>query len=152
MPWYSFTWRLAAAGTRRIDRQFGAIYLTKNARPTLFCNHAAGNPVPRISSRIGLHVISFCVNDDSRSAIAEKRMAISGKVYILVGESDLRLTVGTNGEVGHVTGMVTLGILKAVLLPVWIEMWTCRCEVRCLALGVLMEVYRVLAWRQIFEI
>ena len=106
----------------------------------LFCNHAARNPVPGISSGIGLHVIGFCVDNDSRSPIAEKRMAVVAKVYILVCEHELRLTVSTNGEVGHVTGMVTLRILKAVLLPFWIEMWTCRCEVRCIALGVLMEV------------
>lgn len=122
------------------------------SRQTLLCNHATGNPIPGISSGVGLHVIGFGVNDDSRSGIAEKRMAVVAKVYILVRERELRLTVSTHGEVGHVTGMATLGILQAVLLPVRIEMWTCRFEVWLIALGVLMEVQRMLAWQQIFEI
>ena len=75
--------------------------------PMLLCNHATGNPVPGISSGVGLHVIGFCVNDDSRSAIAEKRMAVVAKAYILIREPELCLAVSTHGEVGHVTGMVT---------------------------------------------
>jgi hypothetical protein len=118
----------------------------------LLCNHAAGNPVARISSGVGLHVIGFCVNDDGGSAIAEKRMAVVAKGYILVREAELGFTVGSHVEVEHVTGMVTLGILQAMLFPVWIEMWTGGFEVWWITLGVLMEVQRVLARRQIVEV
>src|SRR6202451_1253874 len=79
-------------------------------------------------------------------------MSVSAEVYILVGEADFRLSVGAYGEVGHVAGMVAIGVVEAVLLAVRIEMRACGLKVWRIAFRNLMEVNRVLARRQIFEV
>ena len=113
---------------------------------------AAGDSVAGVAGWIGFHVVGFCVDDERRAPIAEKRVSVVAEVNVLVGEADFGFSVGANGEVGHVAGMVTIGIVEAVLFAVRIKMRTCGFKVRPFALRVLMEMDSVLARREIFEV
>jgi hypothetical protein len=115
-------------------------------------NDAASDAIARIAGRVGFHVVGFCVDHECCAAIAEKRVSVIAEVYVLVGEADFCFSVGAHGEVGHVAGMVAIGTVEAVLLAVRIEMRACGLKVRRIAFRDLMEVNRVLARRQIFEV
>jgi len=92
------------------------------------------------------------VDYDCCAAVAEKRVSVIAEVHVLVGEADLCFSIGANSEVGHVAGVVAIGTVEAVLLPVRIKMRASGFEVWRIALRVLMEVDGVLAWRKIFEV
>lgn len=113
---------------------------------------AASYAVAGIAGWIGLHVVGLRVDYDGGSAVAEKRVSVIAEVYVLVGEADFGFSVGAYGEVGHVAGMVTIGIVEAVLLAIRIEMRACGFKVRPFAFRDLMEVNRVFAWGKIFEV
>jgi hypothetical protein len=74
------------------------------------------------------------------------------KIYVLIGEIHLRLAVGTYHKVGHISGVMTLGIVEAMLLSVGIKMRAGRLEVGRITLRILMKMNTVLAWREIFDV
>jgi len=62
---------------------------------------------------------------DGRSTIAVERVGTITEIYVLVGKIHFRLAVGAHHEVGHISGVVSLGIVEAVLLSVGIKMRAC---------------------------
>ena len=94
------------------------------------------------------------MNDQRRSTIIEKRMAIAPifQVDVSVSEFHGGFAVCVDGEVHHVTSVMAFGILQAVLFAVWIEVRTGGLEVGTIALGVLMKVDAVCAGRQIVQL
>src|SRR5580700_2905660 len=74
------------------------------------------------------------------------------QVDVVVSEFHGSFAVFFDDEVQHVAGVVAFGTLQAVLLAVWIEVWTGRLEVGTIALGILMEVNAVFARRQIMHL
>lgn len=92
------------------------------------------------------------MDDDGGAAVAEQRVRTFAKSYVFVFKAGVRLSFHIDSEVQHVAGVVAFGILQAVFLVLGIEMWPRRLEVRRIALGILMEVNRMLAGRQIMKI
>src|ERR1019366_5851761 len=123
-------------------------------RTSLLGDYGAGDAVTRVAGRIGLHVVSLGVNHQRSAAVGEQGVGFAAgsqhdRVILYRG---LRGAVGLHREIGHVPGMMAAGIEHAVLLVVRIEMRTGRLEVGRIALGVLMEVQRVLAGRQVLYV
>ena len=74
------------------------------------------------------------------------------QVDVVVSEFHGSFAVSADAEVHHVASVVAFGILQAVLLAVWIKVWTGGLEVGTIAFGVLMEVNAVFARRQIMKL
>ena len=70
---------------------------------------------------------------------------------LVVGDRGLGVALGVHGEVHHVAGVRTLGVLHAVLLGGGIEV-RARAGERRLALGDRVDVNRVLAGRQALQV
>jgi hypothetical protein len=94
------------------------------------------------------------MNNQRSSAIAEQRMAVGAisKEHVIVSQLELGDALFVDAEVHHIAGVVPVGILKAVLFSVGIEVWTRGLEVWAIALGILMEVNAVSARRQVMQI
>src|SRR5271166_3281223 len=123
-------------------------------RRPLLRNHSARNAVAGVTGRIGLHVVRFGVNHDGRATVGKERIGFAAisqhDVFILDG--CLRHSIGFDGKVRHVAGVMSVGIVETVLLAGGIEMPAGRLEVRWITLWVLVEMYGVLPWRQVFEV
>ena len=78
-------------------------------------------------------------------------MRAVAEAYILVLDFGIRLPSGVDGEVSHVTGVMTLGVIESVFFAVGIEVRTGGFEVGAIALGILMEVDGVFARRKAVE-
>jgi len=113
---------------------------------------SAGDSVAGIAGWIGFHVIGLGVNYDSRSAVTEERVSIAAEIYIFIRKPHFSLSVGAHCEVGHVTRMVAIGTVKAVLFAVRIKVRTRGFEIGRIAFRILVEVDCVLARRKIFEV
>ena len=74
---------------------------------------------------------------------------VKHNVVILHGR--FRRAVFLDGDVRQVAGVMALGVLKTMLPAGGIEVGPGRFEVGRIALGILMEVHRVLAGRQVVE-
>src|SRR5271165_1183127 len=120
----------------------------------LFRNHAAGDAVAGVARGIGLHVVGLGVNHERGASVGEQRISFRAHAQYDVGilNGGLGSAVGLHGEVGHVAVVVSGGIEEAVLLLVRIEVRAGRLEVGRIALGVLMEMQRVIAGRQALHI
>ena len=75
----------------------------------------------------------------------------SPKGHVIVYDLYFGPAFGGYSEIVHVAGMVAFGILQAMLFSIWIEMRTCRLEVRRIALRLGMEVEGVHPGRQVME-
>jgi hypothetical protein len=122
-----------------------------NCAIRLFRDDAAGDTVPSVSCRVGLHIIRFGVNHQCRAAIAEQGVAVVAQGYILVYDLHVSSAFGVYREVVHVAGMVAFGILQAMLLSIRIEMRSRRLEVGRIALRLRMEVESVHSRWQVME-
>jgi len=119
---------------------------------TLLHDRAAGDAVAGTAGGIGFHVVSFGVDDDGSATIGENRIAARKFVgNIFVHELEMGLAFGVCGEVLHVAGVMAFGILQAVLLACRIEMRAGGFKVRRFTLGILVNMDRVLARRQVVE-
>src|SRR5580698_2903335 len=114
----------------------------------LLCDHAAGYAVAGVAGGIGLHVVGFGVDDDRGPAVAEERVRALAESYVFILKSSVGFTFHVDGEVLHVTGVVAIGIIEAVLLSVGIEMRAGGLEIGSVALGTLMKMEGVLARRK----
>src|SRR5579863_10231088 len=76
--------------------------------------------------------------------------ALEGHVF--VDETAMGLAISVDGEVLHVTSVMTFRILESMLLVVGIEMRACRLEVGRIALRVLVNVNSMHAGRQIVQV
>src|SRR4051812_27889000 len=56
-----------------------------------FGDNAAGNAVAGVARRIGFHVVGFCMNHQSRSAITENRMVVAAHCCSLCDNGTLHL-------------------------------------------------------------
>jgi len=74
------------------------------------------------------------------------------QIDILIHDFRLGASVGFDQEILHIAGMWAIRILQAMLFVIRIEMGSCGLEVGRLALGVLMNMYGVLAGRKMLEI
>src|SRR5579863_5018751 len=94
------------------------------------------------------------MNDQRSSAIAEQRVAVGAisKDHVIVSQLELGRALLVDAEIHHVAGVVAIGILKAVLFSIGIEVRARGLEVWTIALGVLMEVNAVCARRQVMQI
>src|SRR5580704_13176838 len=94
------------------------------------------------------------MDDQRRSAVAEQRVGVAtiSEGDVIVSQLELGHTLFVDAEVHHIAGVVPVGILKAVLFSVGIEVWTRGLEVWAIALGILMEVNAVSARRQVMQI
>jgi hypothetical protein len=117
----------------------------------LLCDHAAGDAVAGISGGIGFIVVGFGVDDDGCATVGEERMRVAAEIYVLVLKLCAGLASGVDGEVSHVTGVMTLGVIESVFFAVGIEVRTGGFEVGAIALGILMEVDGVFARRKAVE-
>ena len=87
------------------------------------------------------------------AAIAEDGMAVTwSPIHIFVDDTRLRFAISVDGEVWHIAGMMTFGILQAVLLVVRIEMRAGRFEIWRVTLWILVDVDGVLSGRQIVQV
>jgi hypothetical protein len=118
----------------------------------LLCDHAAGYAVAGVAGGIGLHVVGFGVDDDRGPAVAEERVRALAESYVFILKSSVGFTFHVDGEVLHVTGVVAIGIIEAVLLSVGIEMRAGGLEIGSVALGTLMKMDGVLARRKIVKL
>src|SRR5207302_8251941 len=105
---------------------------------SLLRNRSAGDPIARITCRIGLHVVGFGMDDQGRPAVAEHRMIVASEIYLLVRDGHLGRAIGPDHKIRHVAGVVTFRILEPMFFAVGIEMSARRLEVRTLTLGGLM--------------
>ena len=115
-------------------------------------NDTTGDAITGVTGWIRFHVVDFCVDHECCAAVSEKRVSVIAEVYVLVGDAYFCFSVGADGEVGHVAGVMAIGIVEAVLLAVRIEMRARGFEVRPFAFRDLMEVDRVFTRREIFEV
>ena len=92
------------------------------------------------------------MNDDRGTSIAEDGMVVIAKSDVRVLRFEFCLAVGTHGEIGIVTGVMTLRVLQPMLFAVRVEVWTRRLEVLCGANGILMKVNGMFAGGQVLEI
>ena len=92
------------------------------------------------------------MNHQGCTPVAEQRVAVTAKVYVLVGEGDLCRSVCRNGEVRHVSGMMAFRIGEAVFPALRIEVGAGGLEVGRIALGTLVDVDSVFTRRQILQV
>jgi len=118
----------------------------------LLCDNAAGDAVAGVAGRIGLVVVGFGVDYDGGAAVAEQRMRAVAEGYVVVLELRAGVAFLIDGEVLHVAGVVAIGIVESVLPGFGVEVRAGGFEVRGIALGVLMKVDGVLAWRKIVQV
>jgi hypothetical protein len=117
----------------------------------LFCDYAAGYAVAGVAGGIGLHVVGFGVDYEGRAAVAEQRVGAVGEGDVGILERNIGFTGCADGEVLHVSGVMAFGIVEAVFLAVGIEMRAGGFEIRSIAIGILVKVDGVLAWREIVD-
>jgi hypothetical protein len=117
----------------------------------LFCDYAAGDAVAGVAGGIGLHVVRFGVDDEGGAAVAEQRVGAVGEGDVGILERNIGFTGCADGEVLHVCGVMAFGIVEAVFFAVGIEMRAGGFEIRSIALGILVKVDGVLAWREIVD-
>ena len=79
-------------------------------------------------------------------------MAVGAQVHVFVLYGGRRFAHWVHGEVRHIPGMMSFRVLKPVLLPIRIEMRARRFEVWRIALGILMNMNRVLAGRKALQL
>ncbi len=93
------------------------------------------------------------MDHDRRPSIGKQRVRLAARAqyHVSIRHSRLRRAVLLDGEVRHVTGVVSLWVLETVLLARGIEMRPSRFEVGRIALGILMEMHCVLARWQFLE-
>src|ERR1700689_1788714 len=111
----------------------------------LFADHAAGDAGAGVACRVRLHVVGLFMNHERGSTIGEDGVIAIAHVDAGVGDGRLGLTLGVDGEVGHITGVMSFGIVQAMFLPLGIKVRTGGGEFGGLAFGVLMDMDRVLA-------
>src|SRR5678816_3705525 len=104
-------------------------------------DRAAGDTCARVSRRIGLHVVSFLVNDERRAAIREKPIRPIAQHYAHVSQRLVRCSFRAHREIKHVAGMWPFRILQTMHFAVRVEMWTSRFEARPFTFSHLMNVY-----------
>lgn len=114
--------------------------------------YTAGDAVAGVSGGIGLHVVSFGVDDDCGAAVGEERVGAVGEGYVFALDARVRFSFRIDGEVQHVAGVVAFGIFKSMLFAIGIEVRTGRLEIGCIALWVLMKVDGVLAEGKIVQL
>ncbi len=117
----------------------------------LFRDYATGDAIAGVSGGIGFLVVGFGVDDEGCSSVAEDgvRVVAPGDVFVIAFK--VGFAVGSDGEIGAVSGVMAFGILEAVLLAIGIEVRSGRLEVGRLALGVLMEMDRVVAGGKVLD-
>jgi len=123
-----------------------------NSGTPLRRDQAAGDAVAGVAGGVGLHVVGLGVDHEGYAAIAEKRVRVGAEGDIVIDDGRLGRAGAADGEVGHVAGVMAVGIFEAVLFAVGVEMRSGGLEVRCIAFGVLMEMQRVLAGRQVLQV
>ena len=134
------------------NKQIGNSKDIAERRCGLLCDRAASDAISRIAGRIGLHVISFGVNHQCGSAIAEERVAAAVEIHVLIQNCSFGAAVTINSEVVHITGVMTFGVHEAVLLVIRIKVRTNRLEIGRRAGRVLMKVDGVLARRKAMQV
>ena len=72
---------------------------------SLLRNRSAGDPIARITCRIGLHIVGFGMDDQGRPAVAEHRMIVAAEIYILVRDGHLGRAIRPNHKIRHVAGV-----------------------------------------------
>ena len=114
----------------------------------------AGDPVAGVSGGVGLHVVSFLVDDDGGSSVGEDAVRRSGVHREVVNvEGGLAEVAFTDSDVvRQVAGMVAHGVLEAVLLIVGVEVAACCIEVGSVAEGFGVDVDAMLAYREVLEV
>jgi hypothetical protein len=85
------------------------------------------------------------VDDDRSASVAEERVGVGAESYVFVLDLRIGFALGIDGEVFHVAGVMTFGIIEAMLLAFGIEMRTGGFEIRRIAFWILVEVNGVLA-------
>jgi hypothetical protein len=118
----------------------------------LFRDDTTGYTITSIPRRITLQVVGLSVNHQGRSAVAERGVAVRAQIHAFVHDHQIRFPLGIHGEIVHVTGVGTVGILEAVLLAVGVEMGASRFEIRRFALGILVDVNGVFAGWQVLQV
>src|SRR5258706_11923351 len=88
----------------------------------LICYHTTSDAVPGVPGRIGFHVVSLCMDNQRRSAVAEKRVAVGSPIHVSVHQMRSYLSVSVHREILHVARVVAFRIFEPVLLAVRIEM------------------------------
>ena len=126
--------------------------LPQFSRTDLLRYDPAGDAVAGASGGIGLHVVSFGVDDDGRASVGEQRMRSITEGHVFVLYTRARFSLRIDGKVQHVAGVVAFRILESVLFAVGIEVRARRLEIGSIALWVLMEMDGVLAERKIVQL
>jgi hypothetical protein len=126
--------------------------LPQRSRIELLRYYAAGDAVAGVSGGIGLHVVSFGVDDDCGAPVGEERMRPFAEGHVFVLDTRVRFSLRTNGEVQHIAGVMAFRILESMLFAVGIEVRAGRLEIRSIAFRVLMKVDGVLAERKIVQL
>src|SRR4051812_28668595 len=109
----------------------------------LLADDAAGDAIARVAGRVGLQVVDAGVHDQRR---------FDAHPHVRREDGRLGGTVLENGEVVHVAGVRSLGILQSVFLAIWVVVAAGRCERRTFTARRLVEMNRVAARRQVLEI
>lgn len=112
----------------------------------------AGDSVPGIARGVGLHIVSFGVNDHGGATIAEDRVVVVTERDIRVRHRCLGRSVRSHREILHIASMSAVRVLQSVLLAIGIEVPASRLEIGRITFRVLMDVNGVLARRQTFQI
>jgi hypothetical protein len=92
------------------------------------------------------------VDDESCTASTENGMGIIAESDVRGDDHGFGATFEAYSKAWHVTGVRAFGILQAVMLSIRIEMAASGFEVGAFALGGLMDVDGVRAWRKILHV
>jgi hypothetical protein len=125
--------------------------LPQRSRTELLRYYAAGDAVAGVSGGIGLHVVSFGVDDDGGASIGEQRVRPLAEGYVFVLDAGVRFSLRIDGKVQHIAGVMAFRIVESMLFAVGIKVRAGRLEIGSITLWVLMKVDGVLAGRQIME-
>lgn len=91
-------------------------------RIRLLRNRAAGDAISGVSRGIGLQVVRFGMNDQSRSSITENGTAVVTEINVQIRQRSFRRTVVLHGEIQHIARMWPVRVLQAMLFAFGIEM------------------------------
>ena len=128
------------------------IFHMRGRMSLLFCDHATSNAIARVSGGVGFHVVSFGVNHQRSSTVAENGVVVIPPIHVFVDDLRFRSAVCVHGEIWHIPGVMALGIFQSMLFVVRIEMCTGGFEVRWITLRILVDMDGMLAWRQIVQV
>jgi len=127
-------------------------YFLAESRSDLLRYNAAGDAVTGVSGGIGLHVVSFGMDDDCGTSVGEERVRTLGEGHVFVLDGGVRFSFRIDGEVQHIAGVVAFRTLESMLFAVGIEVRAGRLEIGSIAFWVLMKVDGVLAKRKIVQL